>query len=109
MQIPQFPFEIIAWASIAKEEHKGETGTAHWQVMNVGNIRVRKLTYSPGYKADHWCKKGHIIHCLEGDMQTELNDGRIMPLKTGETYVVGDDCEAHRTATKNGCVLFVVD
>ncbi|MES2882108.1 MAG: DHCW motif cupin fold protein [Bacteroidota bacterium] len=109
MHIPQFPFEIIDWTNTPKEEHKGETGTADWQVINVGKIRVRKLTYSAGYKADHWCRKGHIIHCLEGEMQTALNDGRVMTLKSGETYIVGDDCEAHRTSTENGCVLFVVD
>ena len=109
MQIPHFPFAIIDWPSVMKEEHQGETGTAYWQVIHVGNIRVRKLTYSPNYKADHWCSKGHIIHCVEGEMQTELDDGRMMNLKTGATYIVGDDCEAHRTSTEKGCVLFVVD
>lgn len=109
MQIPSFPFEIIDWNTVSKEEHKGETGSATWQVLFVGEIRIRKLTYSPNYKADHWCSKGHIIHCLEGEMDTELNDGRILKLSAGATYIVGDNCEAHRSSTKNGCSLFVVD
>jgi hypothetical protein len=75
----------------------------------MNNIRIRKVEYSSGYLADHWCKKGHIILCLEGEMDTELDDGRIMKLTAGMTYFVGDDCERHRTSTKNGCKLFIVD
>jgi hypothetical protein len=40
----------------------------------MGEIRVRKVEYSAGYKADHWCKKGHIILCTEGEMETELDE-----------------------------------
>src|SRR5215207_10826296 len=106
MQIPAFPFRILDWHSIDKEERMGTAGTATWQVLMVGTIRVRRVVYSPNYLADHWCKKGHIIHCLEGEMKTELDDGRIMHLSAGQTYIVGDDCEAHRSSTKNGCLLF---
>jgi hypothetical protein len=109
MQIPKFPFEIIDWDSVPKETHAGETGFALWQVLHVGNIRVRRMEYAPGYKADHWCSKGHIIHCIQGSMVTELEDGRFMPLHAGSTYIVGDDCESHRTYSEHGCILFVVD
>ena len=109
MNISSFPFQTLDWSSVKKEEHKGETGFAIWQVFMMGNVRVRKVEYSPNYKADHWCSKGHIIHCIEGEMDTELDDGRIMNLKEGMTYFVGDNCEAHRTSTKNGCKLFIVD
>jgi len=109
MNISSFPFQTLNWSSILKEEHTGETGIAYWQVFMMGEIRVRKVEYSAGYKADHWCKKGHIILCTEGEMDTELEDGRIMKLTAGMTYFVGDGCEAHRTSTKNGCKLFIVD
>lgn len=109
MIISQFPFQIIDWSNVPKEEHQGETGTATWQILAVGNIRIRKLVYSANYKADHWCTKGHIIHCIEGEMNTELDDGRIMKLSAGRTYIVGDNCEAHRSFTLDGCILFVVD
>lgn len=109
MNIPVYPFEIIDWNAIPKEERKGETGFAVWQVISVGSTRIRKLQYSANYKADHWCKKGHIMYCLEGQRQTELEDGRVMELTAGKTYIVGDNCEAHRSSTKKGCVLFVVD
>jgi quercetin dioxygenase-like cupin family protein len=75
----------------------------------MGDIRIRKVEYSAGYKADHWSHKGHIILCTEGEKTTELDDGRIMKLTTGMTYFVGDDCEAHRTSTLIGCKLFIVD
>lgn len=109
MNISSFPFQTLNWSSILKEEHKGETGLAYWQVFRMGEIRVRKVEYSAGYKADHWCKKGHIILCTEGEMDTELDNGRIMKLTAGMTYFVGDDCEAHRSSTETGCKLFIVD
>jgi quercetin dioxygenase-like cupin family protein len=109
MTITSFPFQTLDWSSIQKKEHKGETGIAWWQVFMMGNIRVRKIEYSSGYKADHWCSKGHIILCLDGEMETELDNGRVMKLSAGMTYFVGDNCEAHRSSSKNGCKLFIVD
>jgi hypothetical protein len=109
MQLAPFPFQIIDWSAIEKEEKKGLTGKATWQVVQMGKVRIRRLEYSSDYSADHWCSKGHVIHCLEGDMHTELEDGRIMHLAAGQTYIVGDDSEAHRSRTEKGCVLFVVD
>ena len=109
MKIDSFPFETLDWSSIPKEEHAGETGIAYWQVQKVNETRVRMVEYSPGYKADHWCSKGHIILCIEGEMDTELEDGRIMKLTKGMCYFVGDNNEAHRSSTKTGCKLFIVD
>jgi hypothetical protein len=90
-------------------KHPGEKGFALWQTIMMGDIRIRMVEYSSGYVADHWCNKGHIIFCIKGKMRTELKDGRIMKLKKGVTYHVGDDSEAHRTSSKKGCNLFIVD
>ena len=109
MKLDFFPFQTTDWSSIRKEEYKGETGVAYWQIQMVNEIRVRMVEYSAGYKADHWCKKGHIIYCIEGEMDTELEDGRIIKLIAGMTYFVGDNCEAHRTSSVSGCKLFIVD
>lgn len=109
MRLASFPFQTLDWSTIAKEEHKGITGTAWWQVFKMNEIRVRFVEYSPGYFADHWCRKGHIIYCIDGEMETELEDGRKFILSKGMTYHVGDDCEAHRSSTINGCKLFIVD
>ena len=109
MKIDPFAFQTLDWASVHREEHNGETGMAWWQVQQVNTIRVRMVEYSPGYTADHWCRKGHIILCVEGEMETELEGGRILPLSKGMCYFVGDNNEAHRSKTLHGCKLFIVD
>jgi hypothetical protein len=109
MIIASFPFETSDWSSIPVQQRKGETGTSCWQVKMMNNIRVRKVEYSAGYKADHWCKKGHVLHCISGELETELEDGRIMRLGADMTYFVGDNNEAHRSSTSTGCKLFIVD
>jgi hypothetical protein len=109
MKILSFPFATIDWSSVSKEEHSGETGIAYWQVQYLNDIRIRKVEYSPGYKANHWCSKGHVLFCMEGEMVTELKDGRLFKLTEGMCYFVGDDNEPHRSFTENGCRLFIVD
>lgn len=103
------PFQLTDWNNIPAMEHKGETGVATWKTQQFGGLRIRMVEYSANYKADHWCEKGHIIFCIEGEMDTELADGSIHTLKKGMTYQVSDDLSSHRTASKNGVKLFVVD
>jgi hypothetical protein len=109
MQIAPFSFQTTDWGTIPREEHKGTTGTAWWQVLMMNDIRIRMVEYSPGYLADHWCSKGHVIFCIEGEMDTLLEDGRVFTLCAGMTYQVGDQCEAHQSRTEKGCRLFIVD
>jgi quercetin dioxygenase-like cupin family protein len=109
VQISGIPFAVTDWSQIERTEHKGESGLAYWQTRNLGGIRVRMVEYSPGYLADHWCTKGHIILCTEGQLETELRDGRSFTLKPGMTYQVADNAEPHRSSTKVGAKLFIVD
>ena len=109
MQIDQFPFQTPDWSTVERELHEGDTGMAYWRTIFVGKVRVRMVEYSAGYSADHWCSKGHILFCYDGEMRTELEDGRVFDLKQGMTYQVGDNCEAHRSSTATGCKLFIVD
>jgi len=67
------------------------------------------VEYSPGYLADHWCSKGHILFCLEGELHTALADGREFTLTPGMSYQVADQAEAHRSSTSTGVKLFIVD
>ena len=92
-----------------RTEHPGETGKAYWRTKTFNNIRVRMVEYTPGYLADHWCQKGHVLLCLEGELQTELKDGRKVTLKPGTSYQVADGAEAHRSYTPIGAKLFIVD
>lgn len=109
MDIAPIPFHTTDWQLIEPTRHEGETGYALWKTIRVGNIRVREVEYSPNYKADHWCVKGHVLFCLEGEMTTELQDGRQFILRKGTSYQVGDNMEAHRSFTETGCKLFIVD
>ena len=109
MVINNLPFATTDWASIEPTEHPGETGTAYWRTRQFGPIRVRMVDYSPGYLADHWCNKGHILLCLDGELHTELADGRRFTLTPGMSYQVADGAEPHRSFTERGARLFVVD
>ena len=103
------PFGTTDWAGVTPTAHAGITGVAHWRTREFGGIRVRMVDYSPGYLADHWCDKGHILLCLEGELHTELKDGRQFILKPGMSYQVADGAEPHRSRTELGARLFIVD
>lgn len=109
MQMTGIPFGITDWKEIETTEHKGDSGFALWRTRQFGDIRVRQVEYSPGYIADHWCVKGHILLCLEGELVTELEDGRQFTLTPGMSYQVADSAEAHRSSTATGAKLFIVD
>jgi len=109
MKMLNIPFGITDWSEIERTEHKGEKGTASWRTREFGGIRVRMVEYSPGYYADHWCSKGHILLCIEGELHTELADGRKFTLTPGVSYQVADNAEPHRSFTSKGSKLFIVD
>jgi quercetin dioxygenase-like cupin family protein len=109
MKISGTPFGTTDWAAVPATEHRGEQGAAHWRTRDFNGIRVRMVEYSPGYVADHWCSKGHILLCLEGELVTELEDGRRFTLGPGQSYQVADGMEAHRSSTARGAKLFIVD
>lgn len=109
MQMKDIPFGTTDWNMVEATEHKGEKGSASWRTRQFGPVRVRMVEYTPGYLADHWCTKGHILLCLEGELTTELADGRVFVLKPGMSYQVADNAEPHRSSTKVGARLFIVD
>ena len=109
MHISDLPFQVTTWNDIEPTVHAGERGVAHWRTQHFGPIRVRMVEYSPGYLADHWCSKGHILLCLEGVLETELRDGRTVRLSPGMSYQVADNAEPHRSSTAVGATLFIVD
>jgi hypothetical protein len=102
-------FQTINWDEIPKTEHKGTTGTAYWQTLQYGGLRIRMVEYSEGYLADHWCHKGHILHCLEGEFVSELESGEQFLLRKGMSYVVSDDMSSHRSISEKGVKLMIID
>jgi quercetin dioxygenase-like cupin family protein len=110
MKIPALPFTVTNWAKISPVTYPGEAGQANWRTFNIGDVRVRHVEYSPGYLADHWCDRGHVLYVLEGELDTELRDGRKFTLKPGMSYQVSDHGDAaHRSSTAVGAKLFIVD
>lgn len=109
MKIEGVPFCTVDWSSVESETHPGVTGEAIWRTFEMGNIRVRMIEYTPGYLADHWCSRGHVILVLEGELVTELDDGRKFTLTPGGSYQVAENANPHRSYTAKGAKLFVVD
>ncbi len=102
-------FTSINWENVPKTEHIGETGTSFWQTLQFDGIRMRIVEYSPNYLADHWCTKGHIVHCLEGEFESELQNGDVFKLSKGMTYIVSDELSSHRSFSSNGVKLLIID
>jgi hypothetical protein len=109
LHLTDVPFGTTDWPDLERTEHPGTTGSAFWRTRQVGALRVRMVDYTPGYLADHWCTKGHVLLCLEGELDTELADGRRFRLTPGMSYQVADDAEPHRSSTGPGARLFIVD
>jgi quercetin dioxygenase-like cupin family protein len=110
MKIPALPFTVVDWQSLPAVEHKGETGMALWRTLDIGDLRIRHVEYTPGYLADHWCDRGHVLYVLEGILETELRDGRRFTMTAGMSYQVSDFGDsAHRSSTAGGAKLFIVD
>lgn len=103
------PFQAIDWSVIPKTDHPGEIGTAYWQTIQFAGLRIRIVEYSKGYVADHWCQKGHIVHCLKGEFISELQNGKEFRLDEGMTYIVSDELSSHRSISKNGVKLMIID
>ena len=109
MKISDVPFHTTDWSKVPATHHPGEVGAATWRTIEIGNLRVRMVDYSPGYVADHWCERGHVLLVLEGELITELRDGRRFVLGPGTSYQVADADGAHRSVSPRGARLFVVD
>ena len=109
MKISPLPMSITDWTQLTLSEHPGERGLALWRTQTFGDIRVRMVEYTPGYVADHWCSKGHVILCLSGFLDIELQNGTRLCLKSGQSYHVGDGDPPHRSSAPVGAHLFIVD
>lgn len=109
MEIAAVPFSTTDWSRIPEVAYPGATGTAWWRTLEIGNIRVRMVRYSPDYLADHWCRRGHVLLVLTGELITELADGSEHRLGPGMSYQVASEVAPHRSRTSAGATLFIVD
>jgi len=102
-------FQTINWSQVEQTVHAGESGLAFWKTMQYDGLRIRMVEYSQGYLADHWCQKGHIVHCLEGQLVSEMQNGNSFILTKGMTYIVSDELSSHRSVSKDGVKLLIID
>jgi hypothetical protein len=109
MRIGGSTFTAIDWDRLPVTETRGETGTAAAQVAVFDDVRVRHVRYSPGFRADHWCTKGHVLLVLEGSLVVEFQNDGSVELEAGEGCHLADDGLPHRGTTVNGAVVFIVD
>jgi hypothetical protein len=109
MKLEGISFQTIDWSRVEPTTHPGEAGVATWRTKEAGNVRVRMVDYSPGYVADHWCERGHVVLVLDGELITELRDGREVVLGPGQSYAVANGDGAHRSRSPKGAKLFIVD
>ena len=110
MKIPTLPFTVTDWAKVEPIAHPGEKGFAYWRTLNVGDIRIRHVEYSPGYLADHWCSKGHILYVISGSLTIEHGDDKeSYELTSGMSWQTADDGSPHRVRTTCGATVFIVD
>ncbi|MFC5392950.1 DHCW motif cupin fold protein [Bosea vestrisii] len=113
MRMSDIPFGTTDWSTVEPEHFAGEQGQTTWRTRRFGPadnpIRVRMVEYSQGYVSDHWCEKGHILLCLDGELETTLADGRVFLLRAGMSYQVADKAEPHRSRAPKGARLFIVD
>lgn len=109
MLISSAQLEVVDWSRVPPELHAGETGAATWRTHHLGDVRIRMVEYSAGYRADHWCRKGHVVFCIAGSLDIELESGERLTMKAGESYQAGDGEPGHRSSTAAGARLFIVD
>ena len=102
-------FSTTDWSAIEPVAHPGECGEALWRTKVIGALRLRVVEYTAGFVADHWCSRGHVLFVLKGELRTELDDGRVVVLRAGQSYEVANDQEAHRSSSTTGATLFIID
>lgn len=110
MKIENVPFTLTTWDEIMPTEHKGETGTSYWRTIETGNIRVRMVDYSAGFRSDHYCPRGHVLLVLKGQIGILLKNGNSSVLGAGMSFRVGDDeANPHLVYSESGATVFIVD
>jgi quercetin dioxygenase-like cupin family protein len=109
MRIDNFPFDIVRWASQPAVTQPGTSGIATVKTVRLGEMRLRKIEFTPGYCADHWGSKGHIGFVLSGSLSIALENGGVFEVPAGDSFHVGDDRNLHRAETRTGATVILVD
>ena len=109
MKMEGIPFTNVVWEEVPGTEIPGERGRSVSRTVQAGDVRVRMVEMSAGYRGDHWCSKGHVVLVIEGSLTTMLEDGRQFVTTAGNSFQVGDEDGRHRAETEVGAKVFIVD
>ena len=98
------------WSSLVSESVEGLSGNSRSKSIKYGNIRMRTMEYSPGFEADHWCPRGHIIFVLEGEITIKLKDETEQKISKGMSFICGDnETNPHMVYSKKGAFVIIID
>jgi mannose-6-phosphate isomerase class I len=110
MKLKESLFHSIDWEMLQTEEHKGESGTSYWRIYETDDFRVRMIEYSPEFRLEHFCSKGHIILVVDGKLSLEIKNNGKIELEEGMSFLIGDSQKnSHLAFTKTGAKVFIVD
>ena len=110
MKIEGVSWKTVDWGGLPPAEDAGHSGSARSRTAEAGNVRARIVEYSPGFRSDHWCPRGHVLLVLEGALAVDLRDGRHIQLAAGQGFLAGDDAtNPHRASSEAGARVFIVD
>jgi hypothetical protein len=101
MKISEIPFEITDWSDVEPTRHAGLSGEALWRTRHVGpegnRIRVRMVEYTPGYVADHWCQKGHVLLVLQRGRRSPRSSASLATACRRRSAAPAGRCATHQT------------
>src|SRR5262245_51372196 len=110
MKLENLPIGSIDWSRVPPVIQRGETGTSTARTRDFGDITLRLVAYSPGFKADHWCAKGHIVYVISGCVVIEHEDKTRTVLSPNTSWHAPDEAiPRHRVLCEAGATLFIVD
>ena len=74
------------------EDHVSKDG-AEIDVVQIGDMKVRRATYQPGWRySTHMgaprCYETHVGYTVSGHMAAELDDGSLLEFGPGSVFVI---------------------
>lgn len=80
------------------------------KAYNYGNKRIRLIEYTKEMPS-HWCEKGHYGLILEGEIEIEYSDEKILYKKGDGVFIPDGAAHKHkgRVITESVKVIFIED
>jgi quercetin dioxygenase-like cupin family protein len=110
VKLENFPVGTIDWPKVPAVVQAGETGIATSRTVNLSDVTLRLVEYSAGYKADHWCTKGHILYVVSGNVVIEYDNEKRTNLSSGMSWHAPEGAStAHLLRCERAATVFIID